>query len=379
MTSRVAPASGAAATSRSLPSSASSLGLPRTRTGLLSFSSGYGETTRPVNGTTIVRGVEGMRYRGAILDDYQSVAMKVADWSPVKGDVDFTVFSDPLGPTDKVIAALKGMAVVCLMRERTSFGRPVIEALPDLKLIVTSGMRNAAIDVEAATSRGVVVSGTESPGNPTAELTFGLMLELTRRIGFEDARLKAGARWQSTLGVELSGKTLGVVGLGKLGSRVASFGKAFGMKIIAWSQNLTEEKAREAGATLVSKEDLFRQADFVTVHLQLSGRTRGLIGAKEFALMKPTSYFINTSRGPIVEEAALLDTLKAKKIAGAGIDVYDVEPLPLDHPIRKLDNAVITPHLGYVTRENYTRFYGQMVENIRAWLDGKPVRVMTPK
>jgi D-3-phosphoglycerate dehydrogenase len=214
---------------------------------------------------------------------------------------------------------------------------------------------------------------------PTAELTFGLMLELARRIGYENARLKAGARWQSTLGIDLRDKTLGIIGLGKLGSQVATIGNAFGMKVIAWSQNLTAEKAQAAGATLVSKEELLRQADFVTIHQQLSARTRGLIGAAELALMKPTAFFINTSRGPIVDEKALEDALRAKKIAGAGIDVYDAEPLAAGHPFRKLDNIVITPHLGYVTAENYKRFYGQMVEDIRAWLDGKPIRVIAPK
>jgi len=276
-----------------------------------------------------------------------------------------------------VIAALKDCEVVCLMRERTPFGKDVIEALPKLKLIVTSGMRNAAIDVAAAAARGVSVCGTESLGHPTAELTFGLMLELTRRIGYENARLKAGSRWQSTLGIDLNNKTLGIIGLGKLGTRVARIGNAFDMKVVAWSQNLTAEKALQAGATLVSKEELLRQSDFVTLHVQLSDRTRGLVGAKELAMMKPSAFFINTSRGPVADEKAIEAALKANKIAGAAIDTYNDEPLPLDHPFRKLDNIVITPHLGYVTAENYKRFYGQMVENIRAWLDGKPIRVMT--
>jgi D-3-phosphoglycerate dehydrogenase len=288
------------------------------------------------------------------------------------------VFNEPLGSARDVVAALKDFAVVCLMRERTPFQGDVIEALPNLKLIVTSGMRNAAIDVAAAAARNITVCGTESAGNPTAELTFGLILELTRRIGYENARLRAGAPWQSTLGIELAGKTLGIIGLGKLGTRVAAIGRALDMPIIAWSQNLTEEKCRAAGATLVGKDELLRRADIVTVHVQLSSRTRGLIGAAELALMKPTAFLINTSRGPVVEEAALLSALNGGRIAGAGIDVYDVEPLPLDHPLRRTDNAVITPHLGYVTAENYRRFYGQMVEDIRAWLDGKPVRVIAP-
>ena len=320
-----------------------------------------------------------MSLQGAILDDYQNVAMKVADWSPLAKDVNFKVFTESLGGRDKVIAALKDCAVVCLMRERTLFGKDVIDALPALKLIVTSGMRNAAIDVAAASARGIPVCGTESLGSPTAELTFGLMLELARKIGIENARLKAGARWQSTLGIDLNGKTLGIIGLGKLGTRVAAIGNALGMKVIAWSQNLTAEKAKEGGATLVSKEELLRHSDFVTVHVQLSARTKGLIGAAELALMKPTAYFINTSRGPVADEKAIEAALKAKKIAGAAIDVYNDEPLALDHPFRKLDNIVITPHLGYVTAENYKRFYGQMVENVRAWLDGKPVRVIPAK
>jgi D-3-phosphoglycerate dehydrogenase len=320
-----------------------------------------------------------MAYRCAILDDYQNVALQVADWSKIKGEVEIKTFNQALGPPDKVIAALKGFDIVCLMRERTLFQRDVIAALPALKLIVTSGARNAAIDMAAAEERKIPVCSTETVGSPTAALTIGLMIELTRKIGFENAQLKAGARWQTTLGIELFGKTLGIVGLGKLGSKVAGIAKALDMNVIAWSQNLTEDKARAGGAKLVSKEELFRQSDFITVHLQLSQRTRGLIGTAELGLMKPTAYFINTSRGPIVDEAALLAALRSKKIAGAGIDVYDVEPLPLDHPLRRLDNAVITPHLGYVTEENYRRFYGQMVENIRAWLDGKPIRVIAPK
>ena len=317
--------------------------------------------------------------QGAILDDYQSVSQKVADWSPVTKDVNFRVYTEALGGPDKVIEAVKACNIVCLMRERTLFGKDVIDALPNLKFIVTSGMRNAAIDVNAAAARNIPVCGTESLGPPTAELTFGLMLELARKIGIEHARLKAGARWQSTLGIDLYGKTLGIIGLGKLGTRVARIANACEMKVIAWSENLTAEKAKDAGATLVSKEELLKRADFVTIHLQLSQRTRGLIGAGEIALMKPSAYLINTSRGPIVDEKALEMALLGNKIAGAAIDVYNEEPLPLDHPFRKLGNIVITPHLGYVTAENYKRFYGHMVEDIRAWLDGKPVRLLEAK
>lgn len=315
-----------------------------------------------------------MQHRCAILDDYQNVALDLADWSRVKKDAEIKVFNELLG--GKAIETLRDFSILCLMRERTLFDRKTIEALPNLKLLVTSGMRNAAIDLKAAAERNIPVCGTESIGTPTAELVFGLMLELTRKIGFEHARLKAGALWQSTVGIELAGKTLGILGLGKLGTRVAEIGKAFGMNVIAWSQNLTEEKAGAAGAKRVSKEELFRQSDFITIHTQLSERTRGVVGAAEFSLMKPGAYLINTSRGPIVEEKALIAALREKKIAGAGIDVYDVEPLSLDHPLRKIESAVITPHLGYVTVEGYSRFYSQMAEDVRAWLDGKPIRLI---
>jgi phosphoglycerate dehydrogenase-like enzyme len=319
-----------------------------------------------------------MSVRCAILDDYQNVALRLAAWQTLS-DTEIQVFNKPIGDQAAVIAALQGFAVVCLMRERTPFPAAMFAGLPDLRLVITSGMRNAAIDLLAAQERNIPVCGTESPGNPTAELAWGLILELARKIGLENARLKAGAWWQSTLGLDLAGRTLGVIGLGKLGSKVAQIGRAFGMNVIAWSQNLTADKARDAGATLVSKEDLFRQSDFITVHLQLSSRTRGLIGAGDLGLMKPSAYFVNTSRGPIVEEAALLEALRAGRIAGAGLDVYDVEPLPLDHPLRKLDNVVLTPHLGYVTEDNYRRFYEQFVENIAAWQAGQPRRVIAPK
>jgi D-3-phosphoglycerate dehydrogenase len=318
-----------------------------------------------------------MAVRCAILDDYQNVALKVADFSKVKGEVEFKAFNEHLGAPDKVIAALKGFQIVVAMRERTGFPKAVIDALPDLKLLITTGMRNASIDTEAAKARGVTVCGTGSFGSPTSGIAIGLMLELTRRIGFENARLHAGATWQSTIGPDLDGMTLGVLGLGKLGIRTANIAKAFGMKVIAWSQNLTPEKASEAGATYVSKDDLFRQADVISIHVVLSARSRGLVGAEEIGLMKPTAYIINTSRGPIIDEAALLTALRDNKIAGAGLDVFDVEPLPLDHPLRKMDNAVITPHLGYVSEQNYKNYFAGVAEDIRGFLDGKPVRVMT--
>ena len=318
-----------------------------------------------------------MALRCAILDDYQNVALKLADWSKLKGDVEVKVFNEHLGGPADVIAALKGFAIVVAMRERTPFPRAVIEALPELKLLITTGMRNASIDTEAAKARGVTVCGTGSFGSPTSAIAFGLMLELTRRIGYENARLHAGAKWQTTLGPDLEGLTLGVLGLGKLGGRSAQIGKAFGMKVIAWSQNLTAEKCAAAGVGYVGKDDLFRQSDFLTVHIVLSPRSRSLIGAPELALMKRSAFLINTSRGPIIDEAALIAALRENRIAGAGLDVFDVEPLPLQHPFRKMDNVVITPHLGYVSLQNYRAYFADVVDDIRGFLDGKPARVMT--
>jgi len=318
-----------------------------------------------------------MAVRCAILDDYQNVALKSADWSKVEGDVEIKVFSEHLGAGQSVIAALKEFAIVVAMRERTAFPRTVIDALPNLKLLITTGMRNASIDTEAAKARGVTVCGTGSFGSPTSGIAIGLMLELTRHIGYENARLHAGATWQSTIGPDLEGMTLGILGLGKLGARTAAIAKAFGMKVIAWSQNLTPERCQEVGVGYVSKDDLFRQSDFITIHNVLSARSRGVVGAKEFGLMKPSAFLINTSRGPIVDEAALLAALRDKKIAGAGLDVFDNEPLPLDHPLRKMNNVVLTPHLGYVSVQNYRHYFAGVVEDIRGFLDGKPVRVMT--
>jgi len=318
-----------------------------------------------------------MAVRCAILDDYQNVALKIGDWSKLEGDVDFKVFDAHLGGPDKVIAALQDFAIVVAMRERTGFSKQVIEALPNLKLLITTGARNASIDTEAAKARGVTVCGTGSFGSPTSGIAIGLMLELTRHIGYENARLHASSPWQTTIGADLEGMTLGVLGLGKLGTRTATIAKAFGMKVIAWSQNLTPEKCQEVGVGYVSKDDLFRQADFITIHVVLSPRSRGLVGAKEFGLMKPSAFIINTSRGPIIDEAAMLAALREKKIAGAGLDVFDIEPLPLDHPLRKMDNVVLTPHLGYVSEQNYKHYFAGVVEDIRGFLDGKPVRVLS--
>jgi D-3-phosphoglycerate dehydrogenase len=317
-----------------------------------------------------------MKHRCAILDDYQNVALKIADWSPISGDVEIKVFNEPFADQKAAVAALKGFDIICMMRERTPFRKSTLEQLPNLKLLMTSGARNASIDVDYAAERGITVCGTGSVGQPTAELAFGLMLELARKIGYEHNRMKAGVLWQSTLGIELGGKTLGLLGFGKLGGKVGEIGKAIGMNLIAWSQNLTVEKAKEGGAKLVSKEELFRQSDFLSIHLVLSDRSRGLVGAQDLALMKPTAFLINTSRGPIIEEAALISALGQRKIAGAGLDTFDIEPLPVSHPLRKLDNAVLTPHLGYVTQENYKVYYAEMIENIHAWMAGTPKRVI---
>lgn len=312
--------------------------------------------------------------RCAILDDYQNVALKMADWSALGDQIRVTVFDKPFASGDEAAAALKDFEIVCAMRERTPFPRTMFEALPKLKLLITSGMRNAAIDMVAAKERGVTVCGTAMVGNPTAGLTIGLMLELTRKIGFEHARMKAGEPWQVTLGEDVDGKTLGIIGLGKLGTKVAKIAQALGMKVLAWSTNLTPEACAEAGVTYATKEELFAQSDIITIHVVLSDRSRGLVSRDDLARMKPTAYLINTARGPIVDEVALLETLQAKKIAGAGIDTYSHEPLPIDSPLRMLDNVVITPHLGYVTAENYKRIYAETIEGIGGFLKGEPVR-----
>jgi D-3-phosphoglycerate dehydrogenase len=318
------------------------------------------------------------KHRCAILDDYQSVALKMADWSKVAGDLDVKVFTEPFGSPEEAARALQGFAIICAMRERTPFPRQLIEALPDLRLLITTGMVNRAIDLEAAKARGVTVCGTPSAGNPTTGIAWGLILELTRRIGAENARLKSGALWQSVVGLDVEGLTLGIIGLGKLGLRVAEVGRAFRMKVVAWSQNITPERAHAAGVEYAgSKEDLLRQSDIVSIHIPLTPKSRALIGAKELGLMKPSALLINTSRGPIVEEAALIAALRDKRLAGAGCDVFDVEPLPLSHPFRQMDNVVITPHLGYASQQNYRAYFPGVVDDIRGFLDGKPVRVLT--
>lgn len=310
--------------------------------------------------------------RCAILDDYQNVALANGDWGTLKGEVEVTVFNDHLADEDAVAERLRDFEIVGLIRERTPFPRSLIERLPKLELLISTGFVNASVDAAAARERGVFVAGTPSLPNGTPELTWGLILALARQIPREDRNVREG-RWQETVGVPLAGKTLGIVGLGRIGARVAAVAQALGMEVIAWSQNLTAARCEEAGARLVDKDTLFREADIVTIHLVLSERTTGLVGARELALMKPTAFLINTSRGPIVEEAALIEALGSGRIRGAGIDVYDVEPLPPSHPMRSLPNTVLTPHLGYVEEENYRTYFGTMIENVRAFLDGSPI------
>jgi phosphoglycerate dehydrogenase-like enzyme len=311
-----------------------------------------------------------MRAKIAVLDDYQGVALKLADWSGVRARADVDVFSDHLTDLDAVAARLLPYDIVCVMRERTPLGALVIERLPSLKLIASTGPRNASIDLKAAAARGIAVVHTGYFGSPTVELTWALILASARHLVAEAAAVRSGG-WQHSIGDDLSGKTLGIIGLGHIGSQVAKIGLAFGMSVIAWSQNLTAEKTGAVGAALVTKEELLQRADIVSVHLVLSDRTRGLIGAGELSLMKRSARLVNTSRGPIVVEAALIAALQAGQIAGAAIDVYDVEPLPVDHPYRNLDDLLATPHIGYVSRGLYERFYRDTVANISAWLDAK--------
>jgi phosphoglycerate dehydrogenase-like enzyme len=311
--------------------------------------------------------------RVAILDDYQGVARSLADWGSLDASVE--AFRDHVADDDALVARLDGFDVVVAMRERTPFGRERLARLPALRLLVTSGMANASIDMEAARSCGVVVCGTGGLAAPTVELTWALILAVARRVCAEDARIRAGG-WQRELGVELSGRTLGVVGLGRLGSQVAAIGQAFGMPVIAWSQNLDPARAASLGVEAVEKLELFSRADVVTVHVRLSERTRGLVGAAELAAMRPSAVFVNTSRGPIVDSAALLAALESGTIAGAGLDVFDVEPLPPGDPLRTAPNTVLTPHIGYVSRGSYEIYYRDAVEDIAAWARGVPVRVL---
>jgi phosphoglycerate dehydrogenase-like enzyme len=308
-----------------------------------------------------------------VLDDYQDVALSAGPWRELPAEV--VSQRDHLAG-DALVAALAGSEVVVAMRERTPFDRSLVDRLPDLRLLVTTGMMNAAIDLDACRERGVLVCGTRSRQEAPAELTWALVLAVTRRIAVEDAAVRAGG-WQSTIGPELSGRTLGVLGLGRLGSRVAGYGRAFGMKVLGWSANLAPEHAREIGVEPVAFDDLLTRSDVVSIHLRLSDRTRGLLGARELGLIGPAGYLVNTSRGPIVDEAALLDALHSGAIGGAGLDVYDVEPLPAGHPLRSAPRTVLSPHLGYVSTDTYRTFFGDAVEDIGAWLGGSPVRVLS--
>jgi phosphoglycerate dehydrogenase-like enzyme len=308
-----------------------------------------------------------------VLDDYQDVALAMAPWDRV--DAQVVALRDHL-PGDHLVAALAGSEVVVAMRERTPFDRALLDRLPDLRLLVTTGMVNAAIDLDAARDRGVVVCGTRSRQAATAELTWALVLAVTRRLPYEDAAVRAGG-WQTTIGPELSGRTLGVLGLGRLGTIVAGYGKAFGMRVLGWSANLDPAHARELGVEPVALDDLLVRADVATIHLRLSDRTRGLLGARELDLIGPEGYLVNTSRGPIVAEPALVEALRTGRIAGAGLDVYDAEPLPAGHPLRTAPRTVLTPHLGYVALDSYQAFYTDAVEDITAWTAGEPVRVLT--
>jgi phosphoglycerate dehydrogenase-like enzyme len=308
-----------------------------------------------------------------VLDDYQGIALTGGPWDQLAAEVR-AVRDHLVG--DELVAALVGSEVVVAMRERTAFDRALLERLPDLRLLVTTGMKNAAIDLAAARERGVVVAGTRSRQDAPAELTWALVLAVTRNLVAEDAAVRAGG-WQTTIGPELSGRTLGVLGLGRLGSRVAGYGKAFGMKVLGWSANLDPKHARELGVEPVALDDLLHRADVVTVHLQLSDRTRGLIGARELALIGPAGYLVNTSRGPIVAEPALVDALYAGTIAGAGLDVFDVEPLPAGHPLRTAPRTVLAPHIGYVSTDTYRTFFADAVEDVAGWVAGTPLRVLS--
>ena len=305
--------------------------------------------------------------RVAILDDYQNVALSMANWSDVAAHAEITVFTDHLADRDAVVERLAPFDVVCVMRERTPLPRSVIERLPRLKMIASTGPFNAAIDVDAAKEHGIYVSTTGGYVESTVELTWALILATARRIVDECLSVRDGG-WQISVGRQLGGTVLGVLGLGRIGSRVARVGAAFGMDVIAWSTNLTPEAAEESGATYVSKDEFFSRADVLTIHLVLSGRTRGLVGAAELGLMKPTALLINTSRGPIVDESALIDALRSQRLAGAGLDVFDTEPLPAGHPLRSLDTVIATPHVGYVADRVYRTFYGEAAGKIARWL-----------
>ncbi len=311
----------------------------------------------------------------ALLDDYHGVAREMADWERLAGRVEIVSFPAPIADATELVHRLSAFEAILAMRERTAFPRSVLEQLPKLRLLITTGMWNASIDIDAATELGIQVCGTRDVGHLTAELTLGLILALARQTSHEERAMREG-RWHVRLGHSVRGKTLGLLGLGNLGRQVAGFGRALGMETIAWSQNLTAAAAAEAGCRRVERQELFTAADYLTIHVRLSDRTRGLVGAKELGLMKPTAYLVNTSRGPIVDERALFEALRDKRIAGAALDVYSKEPLPRDDPIRTLDNVILLPHLGYVSEENYRCMYGDGLEAIEGFLAGKPVRAL---
>jgi len=315
------------------------------------------------------------RSRIAVLDDWQSVASGVVDWTVLEAIGEVSFLHEYPADTATMVKRLESFNVICVMRERTIFNEDLLSQLPNLKLIVTGGMRNAALDLNAAKRLGIQVCGTESYKHAAPEVTWALIMGITRNLVSEVNSVRQGG-WQVGLGSDLHGKTLGILGLGAIGQWIARYGLAFGMKVIAWSENLTAERAAESGVTYVSKQELFEQSDILSVHLVLSDRSRGLVDAQALAWMKPTAYLINTARGPIIDEVALIDTLRQRKIAGAALDVFDIEPLPAEHPFRDLDNVLPTPHIGYVTENNYRTFYGLMIEDIQAWHAGTPIRVI---
>jgi len=312
----------------------------------------------------------------AVLDDYQNVFKEIIDLEKYKDKYDFQIFNEPFHDENDAMVALESCEALFIMRERTPITKSLISNLPNLKYIFTSGMRNKAIDLESASKRGIKVCGTEINPNPAAEITWALILGLLRNLRQETENMFQGY-WQTTIGVELKGKLLGLIGLGKIGTQVAKVAKAFGMQVCAWSENLNLSHANDIGVLPMSKEDLLKNSDIVSIHLVLGEKYINLISKKEFELMKKTSYLINTSRGPIINESDLIQALKDDKIAGVGLDVFDKEPLPQDHKLRFLPNALLLPHIGYVTAENYSKFYVQMIENLDACLDNKPIRVIS--
>ncbi len=312
----------------------------------------------------------------AVLDDYQNVATDIADWSPLAGRAEVVAFSDHLTDADELIERLTPFGVVVAMRERTPFPRAVLARLPELKLIVTTGMRNKAIDLAAAADLGIMVSGTALGGSSTVELAWALIMAVVRDLPGEDRRTREG-RWQATVPITLEGSTLGILGLGRIGQRIAALARVFGMDVIAWSENLTDRIAAEHGAERVEKDELFRRSDIVSIHTLLSHRTRGLVGAAELTVLGPAGYLVNTSRGPIVVENALIAALNDGSIAGAALDVFDVEPLPTGHPLLSTPRTILSPHVGFVSRQSYRLAYGEVVDDIVAWMAGSPMRVLT--